>query len=412
MKNKIVSALLSLTIAFGLWLYVITEVSPDSETTIYDIPITAVGETLLTERGFMITGWSSTNVDLTLSGNRSDLNELNPGNITLKADLSKIYDPGVHKIDYTIAFPGNMASNAFNKESQYPESITITVERRASKEVPVVAAYEGEIPDGYVSRRGNITLDSPKITVTGPESVVNQIEQAVITIDLTDQTESISQDYRYTLCDAGGEPVDSELITVNVEEVHVDLTIHRIKRVELAVTIVNGGGATKDNVILEIDPPIIQISGSDAALEQVGDTIILGEIDLADYETAAQITFPINVPEGVTNESGKVEATVDLRFDGLSTKEIVIEQFKTVNVPEGYEAEIITEQMTLVVRGPSDLINKLTAQNITATVDFTGMGAGTSTYPVSITFSEEFSSVGVLRKPSVTASLQVPSDEE
>ena len=39
MRNKILSGLLSLVIAFGLWLYVITYVSPGSEETYYNIPV-------------------------------------------------------------------------------------------------------------------------------------------------------------------------------------------------------------------------------------------------------------------------------------------------------------------------------------------------------------------------------------
>ena len=412
MKNKFGSMLLSLLIAFGLWMYVITEVSPNSETTIDDIPLIVQGETLLSERGLMITGWSSNTVDLTLSGNRADLNELNRSNITLKVDLSSISDPGTHKIDYSTSYPGNFAANAFTRESQYPESISVTVERRATKNVLVVPVYEGESPKGYVSRKGDIVLDNKVITVSGPESVVDQIDKALVSIDLTEQTESISQNYRYTLCDEEGEPVDSEMITVNVEEVHVDLTIHRIKQVTLDVTFINGGGATAGDVIYAIDPQTIQITGSDAALEQVGDVLILGEIDLADYEIATQITFEIPPFIGVTNESGKTEATVDLRFQNLSTKEITIEEFTTVNVPEEFEAKVITEQLTILVRGPSDVISKLTAKDVVATVDFTGMGEGTSTYQVSITFGEGFTKAGVLRKPSVTASLEVPEGEE
>ena len=96
MKNKLLSGIISILIAFGLWMYVITEVSPGSEWTFYDIPVIMEGETVLKERGLIITNISSTNVDLTLSGNRKDLNELNSSNITLKADMTKIYDPGIH----------------------------------------------------------------------------------------------------------------------------------------------------------------------------------------------------------------------------------------------------------------------------------------------------------------------------
>ncbi|MBE6923498.1 MAG: hypothetical protein E7465_10085 [Ruminococcaceae bacterium] len=413
MKNKLMSAALSLLIAFGLWMYVITEVSPGSEWTYNDVPVKMEGETVLKERGLIITGISSTNVDLTLSGNRSDLNELNSSNITLKADMTKIYDPGTHKIGYDITYPGNVASNAFNRVNQYPDSIVVTVEKLIiNKEIPVNIIYQGKATDGYVVRRADVMMDNEVILVTGPESVVNQITQAIINIDLDGQTESISQNYRFTLCNSDGEGVDSEMITVNTEEVHVDLTIHRKKQVDLVVTLVPGGGATDADVEIALSTESIWISGSDIALEQVGDTINLGTINLADYENNTKLTFTIPVYEGVTNDSGETEVEVAVRFEGLMTKEIVIEEFRTIGVPEGYEAQIITEKLTVKVRGPYELVNKLTARDIIATVDFTGEEAGDATMRVNIEFTEKFGALGILGKPSVTTSLQPIETEE
>ena len=413
MKNKLVSVAISVLIAFGLWMYVITEVSPNSERTYLDIPVKMEGETLLRERNLIITGMSSTNVDLTLSGNRSDLNELNSSNITLKADMTKIYDPGVHKIDYDITYPGNVASNAFNRENQYPDSITVTVERLIrNKEIPVNIVYQGKAAEGYVVRRADAVLDNTHILVTGPESVVDQITQAVITVDLEGQTESISQNYRFTLCNEDGEGVNSELITVNIEEVHMDLTIHRKKQVDLTVTVVPGGGATEEDVELTLSIDSIQLSGSDIALQQVGDTINLGTINLADYETSTDIIFTIPVYEGVTNDSGETEVKVKLAFRGLMTREIVITEFLITGVPEGYEGKVITEKLTIKVRGRSELVSKLTAQDISARVDFTGEEPGDATVRVNITFSGKYKALGVLGKPTVTTSLQLLDQEE
>ena len=47
MKSKLTSILLSIAIAFGLWMYVITYVSPGSEETIYFIPVMLDGEAVL-----------------------------------------------------------------------------------------------------------------------------------------------------------------------------------------------------------------------------------------------------------------------------------------------------------------------------------------------------------------------------
>lgn len=410
-NNKLVSVLLSVLVAFGLWSYVITEVQPESENTFYDIPITVVGESILNENNLMITNWSAQNVDLRLKGNRSDLNELNEANIILKADMSKIYEPGTHRIDYTTSFPGNVASNAFTKLSQYPESITVTVERRISKEVPVNIIYEGEVAENYMPRSSDVTLDYEYINVKGPSSVVDQIEQAVIMVDLTDRKESISENYRFTLCDAKGNGVDSEMITVNTEEVHVDLTIHQYKWVTLTVTLVDGGGATSKNVKLNVEPEQILLSGSDAAMEQVGDTISLGTINLADYTDALEMTFPIPSFDGVTNDSVVTEATMTLSFEGLSTKEITISNISVSNVPEGFEAVIAAQQLTVTVRGPAAVINGLNETHVSATVDFTNAKEGTDTYKVNVSFAEGFTEAGVLGKPSVSATVQKPADE-
>jgi len=410
-KSKLLSMLLSVLVAFALWTYVITEVQPESENTFYDIPITVVGESILNENNLMITNWSAQNVDLRLKGNRSDLNELNEANIILKADMSKIYEPGTHRIEYNISYPGNVAGNAFTKLSQYPESITVTVERRISKEVPVNIVYEGEVAENYMPRSSDVMLDYAYINVKGPSSVVDQIQQAVITVDLTDRKESISENYRFTLCDAQGNGVDSEMITVNTEEVHVDLTIHQYKWVTLTVTLVDGGGATGKNVKLSVEPEQIQLSGSDAVMSQIGDTISLGTINLADYTDDFEMTFPIPGFDGVTNDSVVTEATMKLEFDGLSTKEITLSNIQVANVPAGFEAMIAAQQLTVTVRGPAAVISGLHESHVSATVDFTNAKEGTDTYRVRVTFAEGFTEAGILGKPSVSATVQKPAEE-
>ena len=54
MRNKILSGLLSVAMAFSLWLYVITYVSSGSEETYYNIPVVFEGEAVLNERGMML----------------------------------------------------------------------------------------------------------------------------------------------------------------------------------------------------------------------------------------------------------------------------------------------------------------------------------------------------------------------
>lgn len=405
MKNKLSSVLLSVVIAFALWLYVITTVSPGSQQTYSNIPVVVEGESVLEEKGLMITNVSASTVSLELSGNRTDLAKVDTRNITVKADVSRIYDPGVHSVTYTQTFPGNVANNAFVVESKTPGKLIFTVERRQSKEVPVEVKWIGSAADGFMSDRENRVLDHPSVTISGPESVVTQIEKAVIDVDLTEQRESISQDFLYTLCNGNDEPVDAALITTNVEQIHLDVKIARVKDVRLTYALVDGGGAKASNVTVELNLATLRVSGSEQALDNLGDEIVIGTINLAEITKNTTLSFTINLPEGVRNLTGITDVEADVKLTGLSSKDFTIQQISMLNVPQGLEAELITESLVLTVRGPSAQVARLTADHIQVCVDFANAELGTSTFRANVIFADGFDDVGVLHTESISASL-------
>lgn len=406
MRNKLISVLLSVAMAFGLWYYVITVISPNTTDTFYDIPVVLVGETALEERGLMVTAVGNTAVDLTLTGNRSDLNQLTRENITLKANLNTIYDPGKNlPLEFTIAYPGTVASNAFVVESKFPSSITVTVEKRAYKDVDVKVAYSGTVAEGFTTNVDEQVLDNETIRISGPASVVEQITQAVVDVSLTDRTESISETYRYTLCNAEGEPVNSELITVSVEEVELTLPIRMVKTIPLIVNVIAGGGATEDTASITIDPVEIKVCGSPAALADLNE-IVLGTINLAEHEKGEDLLFDINLPDTVTNMTGLKQAKVSLRFPDLSTRTFTIENIQVINVPEGLEVELTTQALEIVLRGPSAEMIAISAEDITVTVDFTGAEIGTVNRKVTITIGYPYGNCGALGSYSVYATVR------
>lgn len=406
MKSKFTSIVLSVVIAFGLWLYVVTNVSQEAEYTIYNIPLVMEGETLLNEKNLMITSISADDVDLTLSGSRSDLAKVNSSNMVLKANLGDISEPQEKKpLNYVPVFPSNVASNALTIENRNPSYIFVTVEARRTKPVPVEIQWEGSTPEGFMSDRENRVLDYTDITVVGPASVADQIEKAVITVNLSEQKESISQDFRYTLCDKDGNPVDAELITTNVETVHLDVKIQQVKEVKLAVDLVYGGGATENNTTVTVQPEYIRLSGGEAVLAELGDSITVGKIDLGSIEKSQTITLPVTLPEGITNLSNVTEAQVDIKFTGLITKEFAVSNIIAENIPEGLEADIIEEKLTVIVRGPTVDIVKLTEADISVRADFTDAVEGTSTFKAKIFFPEEYQTLGAVKTYSITANI-------
>ncbi len=408
-KNKAYSIALSLLIAFGLWLYVVTTVSQEDDATFYNIPIVLEGEASLAEKNLMITGQSSQTVALHLSGARSDLNKVNSGNITVKVNLANIDEPGERiPLSYSsISYPGDVPNNAFVVESRSPGQIYLDVDYRRTKEVQVKVKYTGNRSEEFLYDTENATLDNAAVNISGPAAVVDQITDAIVEVDLTERTSSISEGFRYTLCDKDGEPVDAAQITTNLEEIHLDLPIQKIREVQLKLDVIYGGGANAENTTIVIEPRSLRVTGGQAVLDEFGDSHLLGTLNLADLDRPTnEQTFPIILPEGITNQTGVTEAKVKIKFAGLKIKEFTVEDIQMVNVPEGLNVELISTNLTVKVRGLASQIDKLTAGDITATVDFSNAEPGTATYRATVSFSEGFTDLGALKTVSVSATVQ------
>ncbi len=411
-NNKLYSVILSLVVAFGLWWYVINTVSQVTDWTFYNIPVIREGEAVLNERNLMVTGISANAVSLHLSGTRSDLNQIDSSNTSVKIDLSNINEPGEKiPLKYTPSYPTTVSRNAFEVTDTNPAEIYVSVDYRRTEKIPVEVKWTGSRSEDYIYDTGNVGLDYPMVTISGPAAVADLIHHAEIEVDLTDRAESISESFRYTLCDVNGNPVDAKQITTDVEEIRLNAQIHRIKQVRLVADITYGGGATAANTIVDIEPKVIRVSGGEVVLADLGDTYTVCSLNLADIEKSTDNQrYTISLPEGVTNQTGVSEVKVSIRFTGLRTREFVVENFQLINVPQGLAAEIINASLTVKVRGPEAEMEALTQEDITAVVDFSNAEVGTATYKANFVFGDKFPNVGALKTNSVSATVQTAED--
>ncbi len=410
-RSKTYSLALSILVAFSLWLYVVNNVSQEDDVTFFNIPVVMEGESVLAEKNLMITDRSAQTVSLNLSGTRSDLNKLNSGNIVIRANVSRIEDPGENVVvNYSIGFPEGTSASDYTVESKNPTALYVDVDYRRTKEVPVVVKWTGTRSEDYIYDTENAMLDYPSITVVGPAAVADLIDHAQIELDLTERMASVSDSFRYTLCDAEGNAVDAQQITTNVEEVHLELPIQRIREVRLAADVIYGGGANSANTTITFEPSSLRLSGGDALLAEFGDTYTVCTLNLAEMEKSDELIYTLSLPDGITNQTGVNEVKVKVRFTGMQTREFTLDTFQSVNVPAGMEAEIINASLTVRVRGPKEEVSRLTAEDITAVVDFSAAEPGTATYKASIVFAEGFPNVGALKTSTVSATLQAQEE--
>ena len=404
MKNKLFAILLSAVVAIGLWFYVITVVNPESEKTYYEIPVVLQNKNILTERGLMVVS-EDPKVTLVLRSDRTILNDLNESNINVLVNMANIEKPGVHYLTYTISYPGNIPYNEVAVQSSSTDSIMLKVENRIRKTVPVVIDYgDTKVPEGYLADLQNAQLDYTGIEVAGPESVMSQIEQAVIRVSLDGQTSTLIGEYQFALCDKQGEPVNAEKVTVNTEKVNLMIGVERVKEIALKLDVIYGGGATQQNASVTMDPLQIQVSGSDAMLEDL-DELLIGALNLAEITEDKILTFPIVLPEGVENLTGVDVVTVEVKFTGLVMRTWNITAISAVNVPDGMQVNVITKALSVTVRGPEAMINAMKETDLTVEVDLAEAQAGTANMTAKVIVPSTFPDVGAVGTYQVSVKL-------
>lgn len=408
MKTKIGRALLSLVIAFGLWLYVVTVVDPEAVQTYYNVPVVMDGGSILESRGLILISSSDIFLDLELSGNRTDLNQLSKDNITVLADLSGITTAGEHTVRYNISYPGSIASG-ITPLNLGDQQITVKVAEWARKSVPVKEEYIGALPENYTADRQNVTLDHNKVTVSGPKEVIDRIEKAVIFIDLNNRTTDFSQTCEIEFWDEGNQEV-TELshVTANTTSVTASVQVSMFKTIDIVVEVLPGGGLTEEDISYELERSELIVSGTAYALKDLEQIKLT--IDLSKLTDSQTLTFDIELPEDVTNVTGVPQVGVAVTIPEMAEISFTVfkNQYECINIPENMEVRFMMEQFTILIRGRENLLNQVTAENIRIIIDFADAVEGSGYYPVTVEIVG-IQDVGVVGQYFVPATVSVQS---
>lgn len=409
MKNKVLTALLSAAIAFGLWLYVITVERTQIEYTFYNVPVILDGESVLEDRGLMITSDTDRTVTLTLSGNRSDLNKLKSSDITVLVDLTRIYEAGEKSMSYDISFPGNVKNSAIEVVSRKPDSVELTVAQWATKEIPVQIKTTGTPAAGYKIDEANISALPKNVDISGPKELIDQIAMGKIVVDMDGAKESYEQRQKITLCDSQGNPVDEDLSKVFVDDhmILVKVPVLMEKEISLRLPVVPGGGLTEADVTLNMSFNKITVTGSPAVVSKMADTIELEPIDLSKITAGFENKeYTFTLPEGVKSREGNV-VEVSLTLPERATRVIYVPklQFEVEGVPAGYEVTYARQGINVTLQGKSATLSKIEVTDVRIVVDLSG-ATNSGYYSVEI-IVENAQGVGAIEDPGAPYEIYV-----
>ena len=396
---------LSLLAAILLWLYVTTTEGVEREITLSGVKIEFTGADALRESsGLIVTEQDRTSVNLTLRAPRRVLSKLSANNVTAVIDLSRVSADGRYSVSYNVVYPSGVSSSEVYVVRSSADVINFYVDRQTRKTIPVVGSFLGSTAEGYMAEE-NMIFDPLVVTVSGPKTAVSQVDHAYVEISRTGVDKTLSFSTTYELIDAEGNVIEDSTILRETEEVFVTLNVMSVKQVPLDINIVNGGGAARENTTIQIEPSYVVLGGDAAAIDSVS-KIILGTIDLATFPEEYSNIYTIVPPDSTNNLTGVNEASVTVSVVGLSTQSINIghDNITCLNVPEGYNAENITQALPVTVRAPEEILAQIDSENLRAVADLAGISGANASgviVPSAKIYIDGFPEAGVVGKYTI-----------
>ena len=394
-----------------LWLYVASYANTDMEAEFTGLEINYVGgDDILRDRKLLVTEKDQQSVSLTILGKRNVVSAIKKDEVQVSVDLTDIRSTGVYEKVYTVTFPDSVKEDAIIIVKRSPEYVTVNIDNLITKPVEVRGDFEGSVQDGYMQEP--IVYEPATIMVSGPEEVVSHIACARVVLDRENLNRTVTGSVSYTLLDYEDKPVDTQELSMDVEEVKYTIPIVMVKDIVLTVDLIEGGGAKATNAVVEVKPNVLTVTG-DAELIQGINQITLGAIDLAAFEQTYTVTYPIPLPNGAENLSGDKEAIVTVNIRGLAARHILTTKISFINVSDGYVANPITQYKEIVIRGPEEIIYLVAPDNVQLVADLSEYGNAVGRYSVPTTvYITGFSEVGVVEgNYNVVVSLE-PEPEE
>lgn len=136
-----------------------------------DMTITVPIEVLNLPKNLVISGQQQKEVNVTLRGPRSIMQEMRSRRLSLPVDLTKTGPDTLVISAESLALP---LPSGIAVVRMQPASITLSVDQLAQKHIPVTAETEGKIAPGYMLKE--LALNPDRILVSGPKKLLDEQE--------------------------------------------------------------------------------------------------------------------------------------------------------------------------------------------------------------------------------------------
>lgn len=401
MINKFTLKVLSLIIAILIWLLVRNVDDPIVVRTFYEIPVSIENASYLAENleiPLLVDGKDT--VKVRVKGARSVVSKLKKEDIKAVADMTQIISKDTTPIMVPVEVTGTGISDS--DITVRPRNIQVDIEKQKSVE-KTIAVSTGDTQPDKDYEIGNLKANPEKVTISGPETIINKIDKVVALIDVTGRKESnIEIKSQLKIYDKNLDELSpKQLEYLNIKEIsdntiRIQAQFWKVKQ-NVKIKAEYSGEPKRGYEVDSINlvPDTISVAGTDEALkklEQEGNTLeIPGKyIDVTDKTGDFEQNIDLSelLPEDlklVRDLNSSVIATVKILPYNSRDYEVSVTQIEADNKAEDLDLVFQDEQITIRAKAKEQDLDSLSAANIQVQIDLNGYGEGEYEVPVTVT---------------------------
>ena len=355
--------------AVFLWFIVVNFDNPVGSSTFRDIPVQILNDDIITSAGEVYQVEGDRTVTVVVYATREVRQKLTSDNIVATADIKQIDSTGrLVPIEVTI--------NGFSGESvtaeAIPRNLTIQREKSGKKVMSLTVDTEGvKLADGYIL--GDASVEPDQVTITGAESVLDQVDRAVAQVD---EVEGVSEDSvlpaSLVLYDANGNELNQTQMSNNLGEegLSVSVEVMKVKGIPVVFDVEGSPAEGYKYTGCVSTPESVQVCGKSEDIDKISEIDVPASvIDISGASEPIEMSVDITpyLPEGVElvdENSGNVKVTVKIEQEGTLSVDFMVNSIRINNLAENLQVSYEPDaEITFRFTGDEDLLDTLDISN-------------------------------------------------
>ena len=400
------TAFFSLVCAFVMWVLVSSSSTESIPVTISDIPINITLSEGAVQDGLQIFSGQDITAKVEVTGSRLVVGQLTKNDIQVTAPqaASAIMSPGNYTLELSAKKAGMINDYSIASDVK-PSVITVMVDRLRETELEIQPEISFTAKEGYFV--GSISLSSPKVKISGPETEVSKVKKVLVKGEVFGEvSENVNMKLPLVMYDAYDSPISSETIKMSFSEVEVSIPVLMKKEIEVKPEFTNVPQGVNVQGIAKVTPSKLEIAGPSETISGMN-SVKLPEIDFKSLSIQNhKFDLSISLPAGCKSLSNDYTSKVDVDMSQFKEKVLSINRFSVINVPKNKVAKVYNGSINVTFIGPVKSINALKVSDVLAQVDLSAndSGLGSMEMPVNLII-ENFKDIWVYAKYFVNVGL-------